>query len=317
MTVWRNGKSFWDPSKLIPGIPVSHTRCDINKMRIGELLSEACYVLTFLLLFQLLSFLQLFKLLWDLGWNILRQQEYYSSIEVWLSSWSFWWYCLLNRLSKEREAVLPVWFFALLSIIKIIASSAVPKWKAYPFLLWHLSFINKLPTTITTKPYCLTRDKETCYLLGKVSSSKNLTWNELFTGLEERLAKSMLQLRNKPTLSPKQLEADKTLSSKVLERQRFRVLLASSGRRDDTGRMLRGRNEPPRRRMWRELEIEWLRRHGEIEQRQIRHRKRCCGVQGILSDLRNKQNKIDKSKWLSKANGNEIKWTVQKISIKY
>lgn len=59
----------------------------------------------------------------------------------------------------------------------------------------------------------------------------------------------MLQLRNKPTLSPKQLEADKTLSSKVLERQQFRVLLASSGRRDDTGRMLRGRNEPPRRRM--------------------------------------------------------------------
>ena len=158
MTVWRNGKSFWDPSKLIPGIPVSitgrwyhrcditlgviSTRCDINKMRIGELLSEACYVLTFLLLFQLLSFLQLFKLVWNLEWNILRQQEYYSSTEVWLSSWSFWWYCLLNRLSKERVAVLPLWFFALLPIKKIIASSAVPKWKAYPFLLWHLSFIN-------------------------------------------------------------------------------------------------------------------------------------------------------------------------------
>lgn len=55
----------------------------------------------------------------------------------------------------------------------------------------------------------------------------------------------MLQLRNKPTLSPKQLEADKTLSSEVLENQQFRVLLASSGRRDNTGRMLRGRNEPP------------------------------------------------------------------------
>lgn len=48
----------------------------------------------------------------------------------------------------------------------------------------------------------------------------------------------MLQLRNKPTLSPKQLEADKTLSSKVLEKQEFRVLLASSYRRDNTGRML-------------------------------------------------------------------------------
>ena len=129
-------------------------------------------------------------LLWNLEWNILRQQECYSPIEVWLNSWSFWWYCLLNRLSKEQEAVLPMWFFALLPIKKIVASSAVPKWKAYPFLLQNLSFINKLPTTLTTKPYCLTRDKETCYLLGKVSSSKNLTWNELFTGLEERLAKS-------------------------------------------------------------------------------------------------------------------------------
>lgn len=59
----------------------------------------------------------------------------------------------------------------------------------------------------------------------------------------------MLQLRNKPTLSPKQLEADKTLSSKVLEKQQFRVLLASGYRRDNTGRMLRGRNEPPKRRM--------------------------------------------------------------------
>lgn len=59
----------------------------------------------------------------------------------------------------------------------------------------------------------------------------------------------MLQLRNKPTLSPKQLEADKTLSSKVLEKQQFRVLLASSGRRDNTGRMLRGWNKAPRRRM--------------------------------------------------------------------
>ena len=139
------------------------------------------------------------------------------------------------------------------------------------------------------------------------------TWNELFTGLEERLAKSMLQLRNKPTLSPKQLEADKTLSSKVLEKQQFRVLLASSGRRDNTGRMLRGKNEHPRRRMWRELEIEWLRSHGEIEQRQIRHRKRCWGIQSILRDLRNKPNKIDRSKWLRKANGNEIKWTIHKI----
>lgn len=73
-------------------------------------------------------------------------------------------------------------------------------------------------TTIATKPYFLTGDKATCYLLGKVSGSKNLTWNELFTSLEERLAKSMLQLRNKPTLSPKQLEADKTLSSEVLEK---------------------------------------------------------------------------------------------------
>lgn len=126
-------------------------------------------------------------------------------------------------------------------------------------------------TTITTKPYFLTGDKETCYLLGKVSGSKNLTWNELFTSLEERLAKSMLQLRNKPTLSPKQLEADKTLSSKVLEKQQFRVLLASSYRRDNTGRMLWGRSEPPKRKMWRELEIEWLRSHGEIEQHQIRH----------------------------------------------
>ena len=60
MTVWRNGKSFWDPSKPIPRIPVSHTRCDISKMRISGLLSEACYVLTFLLLFRPLSFLQLF-----------------------------------------------------------------------------------------------------------------------------------------------------------------------------------------------------------------------------------------------------------------
>ena len=59
----------------------------------------------------------------------------------------------------------------------------------------------------------------------------------------------MLQLRNKPTLSPKQLEADKTLSSEVLEKQQFRVLLASSGRRDNTGRMLRGRNKPSRRRV--------------------------------------------------------------------
>lgn len=126
-------------------------------------------------------------------------------------------------------------------------------------------------TTITTKSYFLTGGKETCYLLGKVSGSKDLTWNELFTSLEERLAKSMLQLRNKPTLSPKQLEADKTLSSKVLEKQQFRVLLASSYRRDNTGRMLRGRNEPPKRRMWRELEIEWLRSHREIEQHQIRH----------------------------------------------
>lgn len=125
-------------------------------------------------------------------------------------------------------------------------------------------------TTITTKPYFLTGEKETCYLLGKVSGSKNLTWNELFTSLEERLAKSMLQLRNKPTLSPKQLEADKTPSSEVLEKQQFRVLLASSCRIDDTGRMLRGRHEPPKRRMWRELEIEWLRSHGEIEQRQTR-----------------------------------------------
>lgn len=59
----------------------------------------------------------------------------------------------------------------------------------------------------------------------------------------------MLQLRNKPTLSPKQLEADKTPSSEVLEKQQFRVLLASSCRIDDTGRMLRGRHEPPKRRM--------------------------------------------------------------------
>ena len=59
----------------------------------------------------------------------------------------------------------------------------------------------------------------------------------------------MLQLRNKPTLSPKQLEADKTLSSKVLEKQQFRVLLASSCRRDNSGRMLRGRSEPPKRSM--------------------------------------------------------------------
>lgn len=66
----------------------------------------------------------------------------------------------------------------------------------------------------------------------------------------------MLQLRNKPTLSPKQLEADKTLSSEVLEKEQFRVLLASSGRRDNTGRMLRGRNKPSRRKMWRELERE-------------------------------------------------------------
>ena len=116
MTVWRNGKSFWDPSKPIPGIPVSHTRCDISKMRIGELLSEACYVLTFLLLFRPLSFLH--YLLWNLEWNILRQQEYYSPIELWLNSRSFWWYCLLNRLSKEQEAVLPLWFFALLPIKK-------------------------------------------------------------------------------------------------------------------------------------------------------------------------------------------------------
>lgn len=56
----------------------------------------------------------------------------------------------------------------------------------------------------------------------------------------------MLQLRNKPTLSPKQLEADKALSSEVLEKQQFRVLLALSCRRDNTGRMLRGKNCPPR-----------------------------------------------------------------------
>lgn len=168
-------------------------------------------------------------------------------------------------------------------------------------------------STSTTKPYFRTRDKET-YLLGKVSSNKNLTWNELFTGLEGRLAKSMLQLRNKPTLSPKQLEADKTLSSEVLEKQQFRVLLASSGRRDNTGRMLRGRNKPSRRKMWRELEREWLRSHGEIEQRQIRHIR--DGIQSIWRDLGSKQqNKTDKSKWLRKENGNEIKWTVWKTLV--
>ena len=37
------------------------------------------------------------------------------------------------------------------------------------------------------------------------------------------------------------------------------------------------------------------------------HRKRCWGIQSILRDLRNKPNKIDKSKWFRKANGNEIK----------
>lgn len=124
----------------------------------------------------------------------------------------------------------------------------------------------------------------------------------------------MLQLRNKPTLSPKQLEADKTLSSEVLEKQQFRVLLASSGRRDNTGRMLRGRNKPSRRKMWRELEREWLRSHGEIEQRQIRHIR--GGIQSIWRDLGSKQqNKTDKSKWLRKENGNEIKWTVWKTLV--
>lgn len=81
----------------------------------------------------------------------------------------------------------------------------------------------------------------------------------------------MLQLRNKPTLSPKQLEADKTLSSEVLEKQQFRVLLASSCRKDNTGRVLRGRHGPPKRGMWRELERALERRHGEIEQHQIKH----------------------------------------------
>lgn len=66
----------------------------------------------------------------------------------------------------------------------------------------------------------------------------------------------MLQLRNKPTLFPKQLEADKTLSSEVLEKQQFKVLLAPSSRRDNTGRVLRRRHELPKRRMGRELEIE-------------------------------------------------------------
>jgi hypothetical protein len=56
----------------------------------------------------------------------------------------------------------------------------------------------------------------------------------------------MLQLRNKPTLSPKQLEADKTLSSEVLGKQRLRVLLLLNCRRDNTSRMLRGGSQPPR-----------------------------------------------------------------------
>lgn len=80
----------------------------------------------------------------------------------------------------------------------------------------------------------------------------------------------MLQLRNKPTLSPKQLEADKTLCSEVLEKQQFRVLLASSCRKDNTGRVLRGRRGPPKRGMWR-LERALERKHGEIEQHQIKH----------------------------------------------
>lgn len=113
----------------------------------------------------------------------------------------------------------------------------------------------------------------------------------------------MLQLRNKPTLSPKQLEADKTLSTEVLEKQRFRVLLASNCGRDSTGRMLRGRHEPPRRGMWRELEIEWLRSRGGIEQRQIRHvredeaYKVFEGTEGVNSKTKQKKQMGKEGRW--------------------
>lgn len=48
----------------------------VSQMRIGKLLSEICYILNFLVLFQLPLFLQLFQLLENLEWNTLKRQEY-------------------------------------------------------------------------------------------------------------------------------------------------------------------------------------------------------------------------------------------------
>lgn len=107
----------------------THIRCGISQMRIGELLSEACYILIFL--FQLSLFLHIFE----------ENLEWHTSRQVLLSHWG--WASLFNlltmlpvdKLCNGQGVVLLLWFFILLPSKSSSTVSVVSKWKTYTFLL--------------------------------------------------------------------------------------------------------------------------------------------------------------------------------------